>query len=84
MLKIQLCITGINYISTYITIKNTFHNVTVFTVFLSSKCSLGEQKRLKKHNLTNYVKLLNNHQNQAAIVSAAPVVTNVFARSRCL
>ncbi len=39
---------------------------------------------LKKHNLTNYVKLLNNHQNQAAIVSAAPVVTNVFARSRCL
>ncbi len=34
MLKIQLCITGINYISKYIRIENFIKIVTSFTIFL--------------------------------------------------
>ncbi len=36
-LKIQLCITGINYILKYIHIENMyfkFHNITVFTIYI--------------------------------------------------
>jgi len=47
MLKIQLCITGINYILKYteIVVIIIFHNITFFTViFLSNKCF--DNKRL--------------------------------------
>ncbi len=50
MLKIQLCITGINYILKYINITNCFYifilfsNITVIiTVLWSNKCSLCER-----------------------------------------
>ncbi len=50
--KIQLCITGINYILKYIQIEKLFkiaiifQNITVFIVFRLNKCSLGEHKKL--------------------------------------
>ncbi len=54
------CITEINYILKYIhnetvnsIIAIIFHSSTVFTVFLINKCSLGEQKKLLKKNMTN-------------------------------
>ncbi len=48
MLKIQLCITGINYILKYKTdiLYCNNHNITVFNVFLIK--SLGENKKLKR------------------------------------
>ncbi len=46
MLKIQLCITGINSILQYILIENSYffsncNNITVFTVFLNGIACLG-------------------------------------------
>jgi len=46
MLKIQLFITRINYLSLYIHMENSYYNyLTFFTAFFY-QCSLGEQKRL--------------------------------------
>ncbi len=47
MLKIQLRITEINYISTYFHTEICYNNISTFYChFLSNKCRLVEQKRL--------------------------------------
>ncbi len=52
MLKIQLCITGINYILTYIQIENSYlklqyyFTILLIWLYFNNKCSLGEQKRV--------------------------------------
>ncbi len=65
MLKIQLCITGINYILTYIQIENCHFKQKYFTIlfllyFSSNKCPSEHKRCLSKtvKNNPNYSKLL--------------------------
>ncbi len=59
MLKIQLCITGINYNLTYIQIENSYlklqyyFTILLFLLYFNNKCSLGEQKRVLLKRIYN-------------------------------
>ncbi len=67
MLKIQLCITGINYILTYIQIENCHFKLKYFTILLllyfsSNICSPSEHKRCLS-------KSVNNHPNYSLLLT---------------
>ncbi len=59
MLKIQLCITEINYILTYIQIENSYLKlqyyfaILLILLYFNNKCSLGEQKRVLLKRIYN-------------------------------
>ncbi len=90
MLKIQIYITGINYILKYIQIEVILNcnNITqyycFYCIFWSNKCSLGEQKRLltdPKHLNGSLCDLsVSVHHIQVIIGVSKVSITNIIAR----